>query len=588
MSRWGTGSRSHGAEKASGALIRRLALLSSSFVGLGGCPPNPPAQRAESADPPATLSPTGGPAATPPTPTASSDDTTIPPVAVDTDAQLVPVVSGPGRTPPPNGPQYYVDALSPSSSDANPGTAERPFRTLRRATEAVRAGDTVWVRPGVYREVLRIEANGTPTAPIVFRATGDGPAIIDAENTRSWCVVIGRNRPEHDAGHYVVVDGLVCRNPRGKGFPGADGSGAGIFILGTQGVVVRGCRVYRDDYPGYPRAFPPKEFATTGIWISGHNVDTLVENCTVHHMPSGGIGSRLSEGDVGGFPLRPVLRWNHVSWNNIDDEDLQNFAGGMGFSNGTRQGLAEYNLVHHCGDFGIGTDDSAGHVIRYNVAYRANHAGSRGGGGDGIKTKPGKNYEEGDLVHHNVAFLNRSPGFNVNVLTEGVGARVFHNLAYGNGTRGITCTGNLSGKAVALIQNNICFGNTGQDLRYKVLVGGIQDYNYVADGGYESQYSAHNLSGGQPGLADVGLLSIDANGDGTPDLFDRLNDPEGFADAEQAILYALAQVRRVFSPVAGSRVIDVGGSTPHSSQDLFGQSPRGAPDLGPIEYPASR
>jgi pectate lyase len=35
--------------------------------------------------------------------------------------------------------------------DTNPGTLERPFQTLKRGEQAASAGDTVYVRGGVYR-----------------------------------------------------------------------------------------------------------------------------------------------------------------------------------------------------------------------------------------------------------------------------------------------------------------------------------------------------------------------------------------------------------------------------------------------------
>ena len=58
--------------------------------------------------------------------------------------------------------EYVVDARHPQASDENPGTAERPFRTISKAAQIVKSGDTVIIKAGVYRESVRLERSGTP------------------------------------------------------------------------------------------------------------------------------------------------------------------------------------------------------------------------------------------------------------------------------------------------------------------------------------------------------------------------------------------------------------------------------------------
>ena len=73
--------------------------------------------------------------------------------------------------------------VAPDGSDANPGTKAKPFATLERARDAVRAlkaqgklprsGVTVWLRGGDYPRTNALELSaqdsGTPDAPIVWR-----------------------------------------------------------------------------------------------------------------------------------------------------------------------------------------------------------------------------------------------------------------------------------------------------------------------------------------------------------------------------------------------------------------------------------
>jgi len=87
-------------------------------------------------------------------------------------------------------PWFY---LSPAGDDTNPGTAERPFRTLERARDALRerrrtealpdGGAAIVLKGGVYPRLeqsfaLTAEDSGTATAPVVYRAApGERPAL---------------------------------------------------------------------------------------------------------------------------------------------------------------------------------------------------------------------------------------------------------------------------------------------------------------------------------------------------------------------------------------------------------------------------
>src|SRR5688572_155849 len=86
--------------------------------------------------------------------------------------------------------------VAPTGSDANPGTAAAPWRTLQHAADVVRAGDTVFIRAGDYAG-FDLRTDGTPTAPITFRAdpgarvTTRNPVTTDGINLEgaSWVVI---------------------------------------------------------------------------------------------------------------------------------------------------------------------------------------------------------------------------------------------------------------------------------------------------------------------------------------------------------------------------------------------------------------
>ena len=79
------------------------------------------------------------------------------------------------------GATYYV---APSGEDSSPGSQAQPWQTLQKAANTLRAGDTVWVRSGTYRERVLPANSGTEGQEIVYAAypgevvTLDGSGIL--------------------------------------------------------------------------------------------------------------------------------------------------------------------------------------------------------------------------------------------------------------------------------------------------------------------------------------------------------------------------------------------------------------------------
>ncbi|MFO1007288.1 MAG: right-handed parallel beta-helix repeat-containing protein [Planctomycetaceae bacterium] len=84
---------------------------------------------------------------------------------------------------------YYVAI---DGDDTNPGSRERPFRTISHSLTVVKAGETVAIRGGTYREgQLQFKHNGQEGSPIVVRCADGERVVIDGtdaalENAQSW------------------------------------------------------------------------------------------------------------------------------------------------------------------------------------------------------------------------------------------------------------------------------------------------------------------------------------------------------------------------------------------------------------------
>jgi parallel beta-helix repeat protein len=80
-----------------------------------------------------------------------------------------------------------VDQRNPKASDQNPGTKQKPLKTIQAAASRVKAGDKVTIHAGEYRETVIIKASGTPQAPIVFEAAPNETVVIKGSDViKGW------------------------------------------------------------------------------------------------------------------------------------------------------------------------------------------------------------------------------------------------------------------------------------------------------------------------------------------------------------------------------------------------------------------
>jgi hypothetical protein len=121
-----------------------------------------------------------------------------------------------------------VDA---QGSDRDRGTSAAPFRTIQRAAESVRPGDTVIVRPGLYtgaERIVSVNEGGTPDAWITFRSERKWGAVIDGRDGASveaWYFGPGVG--------YVRVEGFEIRQLHDHGFDFYGGGVHDVVITGN-------------------------------------------------------------------------------------------------------------------------------------------------------------------------------------------------------------------------------------------------------------------------------------------------------------------------------------------------------------------
>jgi parallel beta-helix repeat protein len=127
---------------------------------------------------------------------------------------------------------YYVEGNNPAARDTNPGTPALPWKTIGKATGLLRPGDTVFVKAGVYRELVVLSKSGTSTTVNARPGLGtttslitiaaypghEGKVILNAaEPVTNWRKCTG---PQDCAGnpnwshiYWADVAGLVAAHP---------------------------------------------------------------------------------------------------------------------------------------------------------------------------------------------------------------------------------------------------------------------------------------------------------------------------------------------------------------------------------------
>lgn len=104
---------------------------------------------------------------------------------------------------------YYVDNKHINASDSNIGSESSPFKTIQKAANIAKAGDTVYVKTGIYKEFVNVANSGTSGNPIIFKSFDKQTPVIDGT---------GVDVPSYQAlfhaqgKNYITIDGLEIRN----------------------------------------------------------------------------------------------------------------------------------------------------------------------------------------------------------------------------------------------------------------------------------------------------------------------------------------------------------------------------------------
>ncbi len=293
-----------------------------------------------------------------------------------------------------NGTIYYVD--SKNGDDANDGRTEATaFKTIGKAVNRygpLKAGDTVLIKAGLYRERISITQDGTASNRIVIGAYGDGEVIIDASPKISgWEIYKGSiyKAPCNFTPTAVVVDD-VPYFPEWNSYDDIDKPGKWhydnntktlyLWVSGNYNPETRDVIIVKDSAYEDGVKFESANYVTLyGVTVrgaGGHGISILgdyakIEKCTTEFNGKAGINI---------FRYGNTLSTDaYIVKNNIYHNCLRNWPRGrykwggwpMGaVSNSTPNAHFIGNISHKNGGEGIGAYGGlGGTVIKDNMVY---------------------------------------------------------------------------------------------------------------------------------------------------------------------------------------------------------------------------
>ncbi|GAA1305296.1 right-handed parallel beta-helix repeat-containing protein [Saccharothrix xinjiangensis] len=299
-----------------------------------------------------------------------------------------------------------------NGDDGNPGTVDRPLRSIQKAVDLARPGTSILIRGGTY----------AVTANVQILKSGESGRPIRLANY---------------PGERVVVDGEglpASHTPVGGSIPRAE---RGVFHQEASWWHVSGLEVIRGPYAWYCAGCNNNVFERlvtrdnyeSGFQLQGASSDNLILNLDSHgnrdprKNGESADGLAIKEGSGTGNVVRGARLWNNVD----DGFDAWLFTSPIRVENTVAHGNGHnrWNLPNFSGDgngFKLGGGDpapAAAHTLTNTISYGNAAHGYTDNGNPGSIT-----------FTRNTAWKNAKTGFTVNRSTSGLTG----NLAVNNAT----------------------------------------------------------------------------------------------------------------------------------------------------------
>jgi hypothetical protein len=202
------------------------------------------------------------------------------------------------------GNKYYV---AMNGNDSNPGTIKQPFKTIQRAVNVSYAGDTIYIRGGIYNEQVKGLNSGMLGQWITIRNYNNENPIIDGTGKFTNGGIFHFTNQ-----HHVLFYGLTVRNSASYGFffPASGGPN-------TNNLTVSHCEIFN--------------CSESAIYIYPYNTgwlayDFIAEYNTIHDCQNGWYDTPANEVITVSNVQRGIVRYNYMYDNHRISIDIKNDA----------------------------------------------------------------------------------------------------------------------------------------------------------------------------------------------------------------------------------------------------------------------
>jgi len=328
-----------------------------------------------------------------------------------------------------NGTVYYV---APTGSDSNPGTQDYPWRTIQKAADTLAAGDTVYIKAGIYEGGVSPQNSGSADNYIVYAAYPGDTVTIDGVSVTlpEWNGLF--NLVGQD---YIRVSGLRVINA------GPGPHNPGILVEDASHIIIEHNYVYNS--------------SDSGIMVWNSNNVTVAQN-EIEGACYGGYNEGISVGRTDTFEVR----YNHVH---------HSIKEGVCAKDGSSNGKVFGNHVHDTDAVGIYVDAQTEYT--YNIEVFENVVHDIAANGFAVASEQGGSLENVKL-YNNVAYHNKWVGFQVSSCCIAhhpiSNVQIINNTSYDNGWDpwgGGIALDNPQAEGI-VIRNNIC----SQNLYFQIAV----------------------------------------------------------------------------------------------------------------------
>ncbi len=344
---------------------------------------------------------------------------------------------------------YFV---ATSGNDTNPGTEIQPWKTIQKAANTLIAGDTVFIKAGVYNERVIVQNSGILNNYIVFSKYRNDTVVIDG-NGISWGGAWNGLFDISDKSYIQII-----------GFEILNANYGGIWAENSDHIIIDGNYTYNTFSSGI------------GVWNSSY---VTVKNNEIELACNDGEQECITISNSNNCNIKS---------NNVHNNGMGTNGGeGIDIKQGSYDINVFQNVVHHINErIGIYADAWDSHT--YNINIYQNSVYNCGNNGMVVQS------EMGGVIEHvtffnNIIYHNKWDGIAVGSVTasDTVSStpvnyiNIFNNTIYQNGSSfGGWAYGILVDNPDAnnvTIRNNICDENDAQIAIQQINSGGIVDHN---------------------------------------------------------------------------------------------------------------